>query len=261
MSDEAIRNHLSQFGAVRSSRGCKLQTMPGIFNGISVFAMEISKPIPSFLRFGRYLVPSKHKDQIPTCRKCNRPGHQARKCPYIFCFNCEELGHMTDSCPDEIHCCICRVTGHMAADCPYSWNRRSSVLRSDNSDTHLQQPSQLSATTAQSSQQSTERSEVISPEQFSQSSDQSTQSSQRAFKSTESLQLSSDSQSLLPSQRSSLSTQLSQELSNLLVWTLKLCPHNSLCSLLVSHHTVPRILPSCPSMLPTHILCNLLRKP
>ena len=120
---------------------------------------------------------------------------------------------MTDSCPDEFHCCICRVTGHMAADYPYSWNRRSSVLRSDNSDTHLQQPSQLSATTAQSSQQSTERSEVISPEQFSQSSDESTQPCQPASKSSESLQLSSDSQSLLSSQQSSLSTQLSQPLS------------------------------------------------
>ena len=206
MSDEAIRNRLSQFGVVRSSRHCKLQTMPGIFNRIRVFGMEISKPIPSFLRFGRYLARLKHKDQIPTCRKCNRPGHQARTCPNIFCFNCEELGHMTDSCPDEIHGCTCRVTGHMAADCPYSWNRRSSVLRSDNSDTHLQQSSQLSATTAQSSQQSI----VISPEQ---SSDQSKQSSQPASKSSESLQLSSDSQSRLPSQQSSLSTQLSQELS------------------------------------------------
>ena len=120
MSDEAIRNRLSQFGVVRSSRRCKLQNMPGIFNGIRVFGMEISKPIPSFMRFGRYLVRLKHKDQIPTCRKCNRPGHQARACPNIVCFNCEELGHMTDSCPDEIYCCICWVTGHMAADCAYS---------------------------------------------------------------------------------------------------------------------------------------------
>ena len=43
---------------------------PGIFNGIRVFGMEISKPVPSFLRFGRYLVLLKHKDQTPTCRKC-----------------------------------------------------------------------------------------------------------------------------------------------------------------------------------------------
>ena len=47
--------------------------MPGIFNGICAFGVEISKPVP-FLRFGRYLVRLKHRDQTPTCRKCNRPG-------------------------------------------------------------------------------------------------------------------------------------------------------------------------------------------
>ena len=191
MSDEAIRNHLSRFGVVRSSRRCKLQTMPGIFNGIRGFGMEISEPVPSFLRFGRYLVRLKHKDQTPTCRKCNRTGHQAKTCPNIFCFNCGKLGHMTDSCPEHVHCCICRVTGDMAADCPYSWNRRSSFLRPDAADTPLQQPSPLNATSnsTQASQQSTKRSDhdTVSPEQFSQSSDL-------------------DSQSLLPSQQSSLST-------------------------------------------------------
>ena len=58
-----------------------------IFNGIRVFGMEISKPVPSFLRFGTYLARLKHKDQTPSCRKCNRPGHQAKTCPNIFCFN------------------------------------------------------------------------------------------------------------------------------------------------------------------------------
>ena len=158
MSDEAIRNRLSRFGVVRSPR-------------------------------------LKHKDQTPTCRKCNRPGHQAKTCPNIFCFNCEELGHMRDSCPEEVYCCICRVTGHMAADCPYSWNRRSSILRPEASDTPLQQPSLLNASSnsGQASQQSTEPTDhdMISPEQFSHSSDL-------------------DSQSLLPSQQSSLSTQPSE---------------------------------------------------
>ena len=48
---------------------------------------------------------------------------------------------------------------------------------------------------------------------------------------------------------------------NLLVWTLKLCLHNSVRNLLIIHRTVPRILLFISSMLPTHILCNLLRKP
>ena len=79
----------------------------------------------------------------------------------------------------------------------------------------LEQPSLLFATPTQSSQQSTECSDVIPPEQLSQSSDQSTQPSQPASKSSESpnsLQHSTDSQSLLTSKQSLLSTQLPQQL-------------------------------------------------
>ena len=67
ISDEAIRNRLSRFGVVRSSCRCKLQIVRGIFNGIGVFGMETSKPVPSF-----HLVRLKHKDQTPTCRKYSR---------------------------------------------------------------------------------------------------------------------------------------------------------------------------------------------
>ena len=42
-----------------------------------------------------------------------------RMCPNIFCFKCEELGHMTDSRSEEVNCCIYRVPGHMAADCSF----------------------------------------------------------------------------------------------------------------------------------------------
>ena len=67
MSDEANRNHLSRFGVVRSSCRCKLQIIRGIFNGMRVFGMDMSKPLPSF-----YPVRLKHKDQTPTCRKYNK---------------------------------------------------------------------------------------------------------------------------------------------------------------------------------------------
>ena len=75
---------------------------------------------------------------------------------------------MNDSCPEEVNCCICHIARHMAADCSFSWNRRSSLLRSDTSDTPEQQPSRLSTTSSQSS----ECSDVISPEQCSQSCNQ-----------------------------------------------------------------------------------------
>ena len=69
-------------------------------------------------------------------------------------------------------------------------------------------PSRGGTTSTQSSQQSTESSDAISPERCSQSSDQSTQPSQSASKSRKSpnaIQQSTDSPSLLPSQQSSLS--------------------------------------------------------
>ena len=34
----------------------------------------------------------------------------------IFCFNCEELEHMTDSRSEEVNCCIYRVPGHIMID-------------------------------------------------------------------------------------------------------------------------------------------------
>ena len=39
-----------------------------------------------------------------------------RMCPNIFCFNCKELRHMTDSRSEEVNCCIYRVPGHMMID-------------------------------------------------------------------------------------------------------------------------------------------------
>lgn len=144
--------------------------------------MEICKPVPSFCcvlgdtscAWGARTRPQ------PAVRATGLLI--ARMCPDTFCFHCEELGHMTDSCPEEVNCCICHVARHMAADCSFSWNRRSSLLRSDTSDTPEQQPSQLSATSSQSS----ECSDVISSEQCSQSCNQWTQSSQPASKSRES---------------------------------------------------------------------------
>ena len=51
MSNEAIRNRLSRFGVVRSSRRCKLQTMPSIFNGIRILVWRHLNLSSLFLRF------------------------------------------------------------------------------------------------------------------------------------------------------------------------------------------------------------------
>ena len=86
--------HIRELG-----EGC----LHGIFNGIRVFGMEMSKPVPSFLRFEGCVVRLNHKHQTLTRLKCNRSSHQARICPNGFCFNCEELGPMTDSCTEEFY--------------------------------------------------------------------------------------------------------------------------------------------------------------
>ena len=39
-----------------------------------------------------------------------------RMCRNIFCFNCEELEHMTDSRSEEVNCCVYRVPGHIMID-------------------------------------------------------------------------------------------------------------------------------------------------
>ena len=64
----------------------------------------------------------------------------------------------------------------------------------------------------------------------------------------------------LASQQSSLSTQLSQQLSKFSGVDSQALSSRQPRSLPISHHTVPRILLYSPNMLTTHILCNLLGK-
>ena len=159
-------------------------------NRIDVFGMEICNPVPSFCCVlgdtscarGAKIRPQPAVSAIGLVI--------ARMCPDIFCFHYEELGHMTDSCPEEVNCCICHIARHMAAGIVV-------LLFYDltpPADTSEQQPSWLSTTSSQSS----ECSDVISPEQCSQSCNQWTQSLHPASKSRESpnaIQESTDSMS------------------------------------------------------------------
>ena len=60
---------------------------------------------------------------MPTCRRCNQPGHEAKSCANIFCFNCEGIGHEAPDCVHDIRCSICKTTGHFASKCQYTWPR------------------------------------------------------------------------------------------------------------------------------------------
>ena len=121
LSDLAIIKRLSPYCEVLHYRWGKHSLAPNIYNGLRHYRVRISKPIPSFLRFGKFQIFVKHNSQVPTCRKCNCPGHFSNVCPNRVCFNCEGLGHEAHDCPCPVLCCICKKEGHMGINCTYSW--------------------------------------------------------------------------------------------------------------------------------------------
>ena len=121
LSDLAIIKRLAPYCEVLHYRRGKHSLAPNIYNGLRHYRVRISKPIPSFLRFGKFQVFVKHSGQVPTCRKCNRPGHFSNVCPNRVCFNCEGLGHEARDCPCPVLCCLCKEEGHLGINCIYSW--------------------------------------------------------------------------------------------------------------------------------------------
>ena len=121
LSDLAIIKRLAPYCEVLHYRRGKHSLAPNIYNGLRHYRVRISKPIPSFLRFGKFQVFVKHSGQVPTCRKCNRPGHFSNVCPNRVCFNCEGLGHEARDCPCPVVCCLCKEEGHLGINCIYSW--------------------------------------------------------------------------------------------------------------------------------------------
>ena len=121
LSDLAIIKRLSPYCEVLHYRRSKHSLAPNIYNGLRHYRVRISKPIPSFLRFGNFQVFVKHSSQVPMCHKCNRPGHFSNVCPNRVCFNREGLGHEARECPCPVLCCLCKEEGHLGINCTYSW--------------------------------------------------------------------------------------------------------------------------------------------
>ena len=126
LSDNALIRRLEPFCEVVHYRRGRYPTNKSVFNGNRHYRVRRLAAIPSYLRFGKFLVRLSHDGQEHTCRKCNRRGHFAKDCPNTFCFNCEELGHKAESCPSVELCCICKHHSHRARYCPYSWYRQPS---------------------------------------------------------------------------------------------------------------------------------------
>lgn len=123
LPDSAIVFRLQPFCHVVTKWRGKYANMPDVFNGMRHYRVRMIKPIPSYLRFGKFLIRLSHDGQQHTCRRCNEPGHFANECTNEYCFNCEEIGHMSKNCEEPLRCAICKSTSHLARFCRFSWYR------------------------------------------------------------------------------------------------------------------------------------------
>ena len=124
LSDEALIHRLALYCEVMWHRRGKFAGTAGtVYNGLRHYRVCLNHPIPSFLRFGKFLVRLQYEGQVPTCRKCNRPDHKAAECRNKICFNCDGLGHEARDCIRPMYCCICKSGQHLARDCKFSWHR------------------------------------------------------------------------------------------------------------------------------------------
>lgn len=139
LPDEALTFRLRKYCIVHSTRRGKY-ARSHVNNGVRHFRVQIIQPLPSYLRFGKFLVRLSHDGQQHTCRRCNRAGHFAHECQNVICFNCEELGHQSKECGGPVLCCICKSPDHRARRCPFAWHK-SPVSSAPSSDAPTPGPS------------------------------------------------------------------------------------------------------------------------
>ena len=131
LSDQLIQQRLEQYGYVFSIRRAYNQSLlpEKVHDGRRVLRMIIDQPIPSFMKFGSFLVRVFYPGQPRVCWKCSSPDHLGRDCPDHFCFNCDHSGHRAYDCGEHIKCSLCKSEEHLAIDCPGNWGRRTRAQR------------------------------------------------------------------------------------------------------------------------------------
>ena len=125
LPDTALISRLSKFCEVVSNRRGYFRE-PGwenVQDGVRHFRVCLQTPIPSFLRFGKFLVHVRYNGQVRTCRHCHQTGHLANTCGNQCCFNCDEIGHLASNCPKPVMCHLCKSPDHRANTCSFSWAR------------------------------------------------------------------------------------------------------------------------------------------
>ena len=131
LSDKLIADRLEQYGTVISIRRAYNQSLlpKKVHDGRRVLRMVFRRDIPSFIKFGPFLVRVFYPGQPKHCWKCSSPDHIGRECPSQFCFNCEKCGHVAPNSDERIKCSLCKSEEHLAVDCPGNWSRRTREQR------------------------------------------------------------------------------------------------------------------------------------
>ena len=79
--------------------------------------------LPPYLHFGNISVAMVHDLAQKCCRKCHSTEHLDYECYIQRCYNCNELGHLSKSCENDLICILCKNPNHVAVDCPFNWAR------------------------------------------------------------------------------------------------------------------------------------------
>lgn len=93
MSNEKIKSALMKFGSVKTIKNdrWKGEGFYQVENGVRTVVMNMTKPVPSYLRLDGYTSLVTYHGQIRTCMMCDQPGHERRECPKLMNRRLEQI--------------------------------------------------------------------------------------------------------------------------------------------------------------------------